>query len=361
METSPATSRVDLVWVALAAGSGVCALGLFYGYLPIARPGLITHLADLDAAIPFSVRFVLTPSAPAGVLALALALLLAGVVLRWGLRRPRSARLSWGLAFVLAAGTVGLGASGLASASRLTAYPLGPGLERCTCPKLEALARECHCEPSGALREVYFRTEDLAGTLVGDRLLYAAKEPSRSPWIRRALSPEGETFALEDGAELRCRYASPCAPDEDCGPCRFDPPPPRAEFELRPEVHCIDVRTGTRALGQSFVHLRRRVWRDTTDGQALPARLDPAHALTTAQSELIGRVDGAAPSVIRDIVSGAARAPALRIGGVRECRASANDLGMAAEGLDVELEPMERLIVQIEAVDEDEAPTTPSE
>ena len=45
---------------------------------------------------------------------------------------------------------------------------------------------------------MYFRTEDLAGTLVGDRLLYAAKEPSRSPWIRRALSPEGETFALEE-------------------------------------------------------------------------------------------------------------------------------------------------------------------
>jgi hypothetical protein len=360
MKTSPATSRVDLALVALATGGCVSGLGLFYGYLPSARPRLFSHLADLDAAIPFSVRFVLTPSAPAGVLALALAMLLAGVVLRWALRRPRSARLSWGLAFVLAAGTVGLGASGLASASRLTAYPLSPGLERCTCPKTSALARECHCEPGGALREVYFRTEDLAGTSLGERLLYATREPSRSPWIRRALSPEGETFALEDGAELRCRYASPCAPGEDCGPCRFDPPPPRVEFELRPEVHCIDVRTGTRALG-GLVHLRRRVWRDTTDGQALPARLDPAHALPTDQPELVGRIDGAPPSLLRDITTGAGRAPALRRGGLRECRASANELGQVAEGLDVELEPLERLIVQIEAVDEDEAPPAPSE
>lgn len=304
----------------------------------------------MEERLPFALRFTLTRGAPGVVLFVGQAFLIVGAVLRWALGRPRAGRLSLSLALLLAAGTTGIGAAGLRAASRLTAYPLSPGLERCACPPLEALARECHCDPSGVVREQYFRPQDLEGTTLGDRLLYRA--PSR--WIRREAGPDGATFSLSDGTELRCRYAAPCDPGASCGPCRFDPAP-RVELELGPELRCIDVRTGTRALGQSFVHLRRRIWRDTTDGQALPSALDPADALTTAQSELLGR-PGALPSgALHSILSGAGRAPPLRLGGLRECRATAKELGLLAESLEAEVDPLERLIVQVEAPAEEEA------
>lgn len=327
---------------------------LFFGYLPSAGPKLFAPLADVEAALPFAVRFTLTRGAPAVALVMAQALLIMGAVLRWALKRPRLGRLSMSLALLLAAGTTGVGARAITAVSRLTAYPLGAGLQRCACPALEALARECHCDPAGALREVFYRTEDLAGTTLADRLIYHSAEPSSSRWIKRSPSPEGAIFSLSDGTELRCRYASACAAGRDCGPCRFDPPASAPiQVELRPELHCADVRTGTRALGQRFLHLRRRVWRDTTDGAPLPAALDPAAALTTPKSELIGSPRADQASALDAILTGGGRAPALRLGGVRECRSTARGLGMLAEALEVEVEPLERLIVRVEAVDDD--------
>ena len=80
-----------------------------------------------------------------------------------------------------------------------------------------------------------------------------------------------------------------------------------------------------------------------------------AVALTTAQSELIGR-PGALPSgALHSILSGAGRAPPLRLGGLRECRATAKELGLLAESLEAEVDPLERLIVQVEAPAEEEA------
>lgn len=305
---------------------------------------MLAHLDDVEERLPFALRFTLARGVPGVALFIAQALLIFGAVLRWALRRPRAGRLILSLALLLSLGTAGIGAAGLRAASRLTAYPLSPGLERCACPPLEALARECHCDSSGAVREQYFRPEDLEGTTLGDRLLYRA--PSR--WIRREAGPDGATFSLSDGTQLRCRYAAPCAPGASCGPCRFEPEP-RVAVELGPELHCIDVRTGTRALGQGFVHLRRRIWRDRTDGRTLPSALDPADALTTTQSELIGR-PGALPSgALHRILSGAGRAPPLRLGGLRECRATAKELGLLAESLEAEVDPLERLIVQVEA------------
>lgn len=305
---------------------------------------MLAHLDDVEERLPFALRFTLARGVPGVALFIAQALLIFGAVLRWALRRPRAGRLILSLALLLSLGTAGIGAAGLRAASRLTAYPLSPGLERCACPPLEALARECHCDSSGAVREQYFRPEDLEGTTLGDRLLYRA--PSR--WIRREAGPDGATFSLSDGTKLRCRYAAPCAPGASCGPCRFEPEP-RVAVELGPELHCIDVRTGTRALGQGFVHLRRRIWRDRTDGRTLPSALDPADALTTTQSELIGR-PGALPSgALHRILSGAGRAPPLRLGGLRECRATAKELGLLAESLEAEVDPLERLIVQVEA------------
>lgn len=325
---------------------------LFFGYLPGAGPKLFAPLAEVEEALPFAVRFTLSRGAPTLALLMAQALLVLGAVLRWALKRPRVGRLSMSLALLFAAGTTGVGAQAITAVSRLTAYPLGPGLQRCACPALEALARECHCDPAGALREVYYRTEDLAGTTLADRLIYHSAEPSRSRWIKRAPSQEGAIFSLSDGTELRCRFASACKAGKDCGPCRFAASPP-VQVELRPELHCADVRTGTRALGQHFLHLRRRVWRDTTDGEPLPAALDPAAALTTPKSELIGSPGAEQAGALHAILTGGGRAPPLRLGGVRECRSTARILGMLAEALEAELEPRERLIVQVEAVDDD--------